>query len=286
MRIAITSPAGKVDSEKLNRGILFLKSRGHEVELGATCTAQEFWTAGSAELRAGEFQNFWCDKNVDAVWAARGGFGCAHLLDKIDWSEIVKHRKLLCGHSDISVLHIAFLKFGVSRSLSAAMPAVEFSEVSPEKLTVDSTFSLLDGDVSFVKDELRRCEVISEGAAEGVLIPVTLSVLASLCGTAYLPDFKGAVLILEDVSESAYRLDAYLNQLRLNGILSSISALVFGDFKNCGSEAELKYIYNKYSGFVDGPVLCALPFGHCSPRLSVPVGEGIKFRACVDAIEL
>ena len=286
MIIAITSPAGKVDSEKLAAGVSFLKSSGHEVVLGGTLGEEEFWTAGSADLRSKEFQDFWLDEDIDAVWAARGGFGCAHLLDKLDWGKLAACEKLLLGHSDISVFHLAFLRYGISCSVSAAMPAVEFSMKSPEALTVESTFALLAGDLSFIKSGLKACEVLSEGEARGRLIPVTLSVLCSLCGTGYLPDFTGSILVLEDVNESPYRVDAYMNQLRLSGILSSLSALVLGDFKNCGSEAELNYIYNKYKSEVHGPVLKGLSFGHCDPRLSLPVGEEIAFKALDSVIEV
>ena len=286
MRIAITSPAGKVDSEKLAKGVSFLKSCGYEIVLGQTLQEEEFWTAGSAELRSKEFQDFWLDDDVDAVWAARGGFGCAHLLDIIDWGGISGSESLLLGHSDISVFHLAFLKYGISRSISAAMPAVELSTKVPDPLTVNSTLSLLSGDLGFLKAELRECEVLSAGSARGRLIPVTLSVLCSLCGTSYLPDFKDSILVLEDVNESPYRIDSYMNQLRLNGILSSLSGLILGDFRNCGSELDLEYVYNKYKKEVRGPVLKGLAFGHCDPRLSLPVGEEVAFNAVDNVIEV
>lgn len=275
MKIAITSPAGKVDSEKLAAGVSFLRSIGHEVQLGKTVTEEEFWTAGSVELRAGELERFWLDDSIDVVWAARGGFGCAHLLEVLNWETLSGHQKILCGHSDISVLHLAFLAKGLKRGVSAAMPAVEFSEKKIDSLTVDSTFDLINQSSAVRIKEFQKCRVLQGGHLKGRLIPVTLSVLCSLCGSDFLPDFKDAVLVIEDVNEHGYRLDAYLNQLKLCGILSKLSGLVFADFNNCASEQELDYIYNKYTGLVKGTVLSGLPFGHCTPRLSLPVGEYI-----------
>ena len=56
--------------------------------------------------------------------------------------------------------------------------------------------------------------------------------------------------------------------------------------KNCATIKEMEYICNKYSVFVNGPVLRGLSFGHCQPRLSIPVGERITFEAGESGIEL
>lgn len=276
MKIAISSPAGIVDKVKLAKGISFFESRGHQIVVGETIHSKEFWTAGSAEQRAAELQSFWCDDSIDIVWAARGGFGCAHILDLLDWSRMSMFKKILCGHSDISVLHLAFRSRGVSRTVSASMPAVEFAEQYVDELTIDSTFNLLADGGAIEKVCFEDCRVLRSGQANGYIIPVTLSVLCSLLGTDFLPDFGNVVLVLEDVNEAPYRIDAYMNQLKLSGILTSVQALVLGDFKNCGAEAELAYIFEKYARFVEGPVLSGLPFGHCLPRLSLPVGSEVK----------
>ena len=276
MKIAISSPAGNVDKVKLAKGISFLESRGHQIVVGETINSREFWTAGSAVQRAAELERFWCDESIDVVWAARGGFGCAHILELLDWSKMAKFKKNLCGHSDISVLHLAFLSRGVSRTLSASMPAVEFAEQDLDSLTIDSTFNLLADGAAIEKIYFENCQVLKSGQAKGYVVPVTLSVLCSLLGSDFLPNFSDVVLVLEDVNEAPYRIDAYMNQLKLSGILTSIQALVLGDFKNCGTDDEQAYIYNKYAKLVAGPVLSGLPFGHCLPRLSLPVGSEVK----------
>ena len=58
MKIAISSPAGRVDKIRLNKGLAFLGGLGHELLLGETLDSEEFWTAGSAELRAAELERF------------------------------------------------------------------------------------------------------------------------------------------------------------------------------------------------------------------------------------
>ena len=51
MKIAISSPAGRVDKIRLNKGLAFLEALGHELVLGETLSSEEFWTAGRSEER-------------------------------------------------------------------------------------------------------------------------------------------------------------------------------------------------------------------------------------------
>jgi muramoyltetrapeptide carboxypeptidase len=275
MKIAITAPAGPVDQAKLSTGLKAMESFGFdEIVVGETCFSQVNWNSAQAEVRASELQRFWQDSTIDVVFAARGGFGCIHLLDLIDWTKMQKQQKILCGHSDLTVLHLAFMKFNMPFSVSGLMPAVEFSQ------------SDLDGDSlqSFEQSLLGKCSIgergafpVKRGEAIGSLVPVTLSVLCSLIGSRYIPSLKGAILVIEDIGESPYRLDAYLSQLRLSGILSDLGGLIWGDFADCGEAEDLEHLLKKFSPLVNGPVAKGLSFGHCLPRISLPVGINVNF---------
>jgi muramoyltetrapeptide carboxypeptidase len=58
-------------------------------------------------------------------------------------------------------------------------------------------------------------------------------VLTAVIGSAYLPDFRGSILFLEDVDENIHRIDRMLTQLRLAGVLQQLAGFVFGDCANC-----------------------------------------------------
>ena len=74
---------------------------------------------------------------------------------------------------------------------------------------------------------------IVAGRAEGILLGGNLTVLCSLIGSEYMPDFTGSILYLEDVGEDVYRVDRMLTQLKLSGILNQINAFVFGKCTSC-----------------------------------------------------
>ena len=85
---------------------------------------------------------------------------------------------------------------------------------------------------------------MGSSTVSGKLVGGNLSLLASLSGTCFAPDYTGAVLVLEDVGEPPYKLDRKLTTLRLAGALRGLAALVLGDFNDAfqGNAAEEKEV--------------------------------------------
>jgi muramoyltetrapeptide carboxypeptidase len=50
------------------------------------------------------------DPSVDAIFAIRGGYGAAQLLDRIDYDLLRKSPKIFLGYSDITAMHLAIQK--------------------------------------------------------------------------------------------------------------------------------------------------------------------------------
>ena len=67
--------------------------------------------------------------------------------------------------------------------------------------------------------------VLVGGRARGPVVGGCLSLLQALVGTPYEPDYRGAILFLEEVGEAAYRVDRMLTHLRLAGRLVAASHL-------------------------------------------------------------
>ena len=120
--------------------------------------------------------------------------------------------------------------------------------------------------------------VLKDGSAHGPLIPVNLTLLTSLCGTPWLPDLSGTLLVLEDIGEPIRKLDRHLTQLALAGIPQRIAGLVFAQFTDCGDAAERLNLFRNFAGTLRGPVLSGLPFGHDLPSFSFVYGERAEIR--------
>jgi muramoyltetrapeptide carboxypeptidase len=117
-------------------------------------------------------------------------------------------------------------------------------------------------------------ERLRGGAAEGVLSGGCLSVLTSLLGTPFEPDFKGALLFLEDVGEPCYRVDRMLNQWIQSGRLRRIAGILAGKMAPVGgdTEEELRNVFAAAGRRLSVPVWYGFPAGHAGSNHSLPFG--------------
>src|ERR1700752_3845579 len=106
--VAISSPAGAVwDEVQVEIFTNILKGFGFNVIHGKTLKEKFGYFAGTDALRANEINELFANKNVKGIFCMKGGWGCARLLDKIDYELIEKNPKVLIGFSDITTLLIA-----------------------------------------------------------------------------------------------------------------------------------------------------------------------------------
>ena len=103
-----------------------------------------------------------------------------------------------------------------------------------------------------------------------------LSVAATLCGTPFLPDAAGRILILEDLNEPAYKLDRCLTMLEQNGLFECCAGVIFGQFTDCADEAELRKLFRRFAAKVNGPVIANFPFGHILPMATLDVHRELR----------
>ncbi len=115
--------------------------------------------------------------------------------------------------------------------------------------------------------------VIRAGRATGTLLGGSLTLLAHLCGTRWLPPLAGAILFFEDVEEKPYRLDRYLTQLRLCGALEGVRGVAVGQLTRCddgdvrGSDAVRELV-----GALGVPAIDGVAAGHERMNLALPLG--------------
>ncbi|MGZ4631246.1 MAG: S66 peptidase family protein [Actinomycetes bacterium] len=271
--VAIVATSGPLDADRLRRGVALLESWGLRVRVGRralrTDPAAPF-LAGTDDERAADLQEAWCDPSVAAVLVARGGSGVTRLLDRLDWPAMrAAGPRLLVGFSDVTALHEAVAWHLGLASLFGPMPAsAAFGEVPPEAATVDHLRRTLFEPESVQVIGGATC--VSPGRTRGVLVGGTLSLLASTVGTAQSRPANGGIVVLEDVGEVPYRLDNKLTQLLRTGWFEGARGVVLGSWTDCGdAAADLVAGRLRHLGL---PMMAGLPFGHCAPQLTIPLG--------------
>jgi muramoyltetrapeptide carboxypeptidase len=256
------------------------------------------YLAGSDAARAADVNAMYADPEIKAVFAVRGGWGCARILPYLDFQTIRANPKLLIGFSDITALHLAFASQAHVATIHGPNASSAWGKASWEPfraLAFDGAMPLYRNPVANEDRLVQRAwrtRAIRGGKARGRLLGGNLSVLSALVGTAYLPDFDGALLFLEDTSEGEYRIDRMLTQLALAGVLRKLSGVVFGQCTNCRSPGPayggftLSEVLQQHFEPLGIPAFQGAMFGHIADQFSLPVGIEAEIDADAGTIQI
>lgn len=276
--IGVLSPAYTASKERVSNGIHYLESKGYSVKLSKNFNKNYGYFAGTDLERIDDIHELFADANVEAIIAARGGWGTLRLLDQLDYKLIKKNPKPLIGYSDITTLQLALWKKVGLGSISGPMCAVEMGK-GIKKFTEDHFWNYLynkDHDYEINLDETQT-KIMCNGKTEGKLIGGCLSLVSFLQGTPYCPDFTGSILFLEDVGEQPYKIDRYFAHLKQAGVFEKISGLILGDFLDCENEDgengfSIQFLIKEYFADAPYPVIYNFPYGHDDIKISMPIG--------------
>ncbi len=290
--IGICSPAGPSKPGSIAIAADALRSRGYEVVIAPNAEAidSDFpYLAGGIDARVSDLNGFFQDANIDAIVAARGGYGSAQLLPYLDYTSILRDPKPLVGYSDITSLNLGILAQTGITSFSGIMCTAGdgFGQASLDAFSEQSFFDAISsltetGGAGALRtpDSTLLDSVGARPNPEtvtGRLIPVCMSLLVEAIGTPYIPDLTGAILVLEDIGEDVYSIDRMFNHLKLAGILNRVNAVVLGSF-NTDDDSKNIALIEKVPLVADMlvpkhiPIYTGYPYGHIPRRLTLPVG--------------
>jgi muramoyltetrapeptide carboxypeptidase len=277
--VGVVSPSAAIDREYLERGVAALKTIGFRVKVSHHALDRAAIVAGPDAVRASELQTFFADPEVDAIFAARGGYGAGRILPLLDFDAIARTPKVFMGFSDATFILNAMVGRAGMVCFHGPMVAMDFARGLGED-SLDHLRRLLAGEAGF---ELPARAALRTGVAEGEVVGGCLSMVAAAIGTPYAPPFDGAILFLEDTGEKAYRIDRMLVQLGQAGVFARVAAVVFGALRPPnGSETEDRLISEcvaERAACLNCPVLFGIEAGHGSANFAIPFGV----RAQVDA---
>ena len=270
--IAVIAPAGIPKQPELERGIALLEDWGYRVVTGNHLRSRHRYNAGSVAERSTDLNWALTSPDIDAVWLARGGYGCVHCLSSLP-SEL-PNRRMLIGNSDATSLLSALYRRGYTNLIHGPMLESLAGRVDEE--TRDSMLRLLRTPVAPampVEQLSGPAESLSDslGSLSGPLIGGNLTVLASIVGTPWAMSAGASIVLLEDVGEAAYRLDRSMTQLIMSGALSGARAVVFGEFVRCPvpetDSFSIEDMMRDLLRPLDIPVFFGGQFGHGSRNL-------------------
>ena len=268
--VEVVAPSSAFDRERFLKGVAALRAMGFTPRYREEIFARAGHLAGDDARRQGELEQALAG-DARALILARGGYGllrfATHLRDI--------PTKLLIGYSDATVLHELWWR--------AQVPSIHgpmCTQLGEDPSAVARLGALLRGEdpgaLDFEPDTARG------GRVEAVLRGGNLATLASLCGTPLQPQFKDALVLLEDLNEPPYRLDRLLTQLLLAGAFAGAKGFLIGDLTAPGEDDQGRQETVAERLLPLGvPLVFGAPFGHAGRNQ--PVAFGLPHALDADA---
>lgn len=271
--IIVIAPAGPPEPIKLKEGLERFEQVGLKVRLGRFLFDREGYLAASDIKRLRDFHEAFADPEVKGIICARGGFGTTRLAPYVDYSLIRHHPKIFWGYSDITYLHGAIQRYSGLVTFHGPMIASDLNEGESVLCSMKSFGQLFVPTEVCFDSSLTSLSVLQSGDGVGRLVGGNLTLVADSVGTPFQWETEGCILLLEEVSEPAYRIDAMLNHLKQAGMFHNIQGVVLGDF-NVGEEERslVKKLLQAFFRDCPFPVIKGFQVGHCHPNYGVPLG--------------
>jgi muramoyltetrapeptide carboxypeptidase len=257
-RVRVIAPSSPFDRTLVLRGMGWLGER-YRVEFDWSMFQRTGFLAGSDARRLDELDRALADPGLGAIVAARGGYGLTRIAHLADYRALVRYPKWIVGFSDITALHVEALSVGVASMHGPNAAALGRSDDRTRRAFMRALESPL------MPVLFKDLEPICPGSVSGTLVGGNLSLLFTCQATGRLHLPVGAILALEDVTESSYRVDRMLSALLASGALDRIAGVVIGDFTDCPEgphRVPVRAVLRERLALLGVPVVAGLRFGH------------------------
>ena len=298
--IGLVAPAWKLTGKQLENAIKYMEDFGFKAHYTSRATGGYGYFSNTDKERAADINDMFSNPDVDGIMCIRGGYGCARILDMIDFDTILKNPKVFQGFSDITALGNAiFQQTGLVTFHGPQATTVyrEYNTYQFKNVVMNPQDRYLienaEGDIERAKTrtESQRYTIVP-GEATGQLAGGNLSLLSAAVGTPWEVDLKDKLVFIEEIDEEPYRLDNMLTQLINSGKLAQAKGIIFGVCNGCDipEKTDAPDSFTMREVIMDRikplglPAAYGLSFGHHIYNCTIPIG--IKGRFDADAMQL
>ena len=276
--ISIIAPSGVLNNfdNKITKAINIFKSWGLNVVIGNHIFDKNGHFAGTDKNREKDFQKALDNKNIKAIWCARGGYGAVRIIDNLNFDSYLKNPKWIIGFSDITVIHNK-LNLLNSESIHAMM-ITGFDDIDQNNDSLSKLKNVLFGDnLSYSINSNKNNKT---GKSEGILVGGNLTLIQSTIGSKTELKMKDKILFIEEIGEYAYHIDRMLHSLKRADYFENCKGLIVGqisdvkknttDFGRSVNEIILD-ILDEYNF----PIIFDFPAGHEKTNFPIILGRKV-----------
>lgn len=282
--VGVIAPSSSISEESFAKALQNLSNLGVKTKVGQYARGEKGFLAGTDAERLHDIHWAFGDKEIDAVWCVRGGYGLSRLLPQVDFALIKQNPKIFIGYSDITALHVAIFQNTGLVTFHGPVAASEMSDYSKTHvvnalMNPSAPYKIALSPYNQAQTSpLFKTETITPGRCRGPLIGGNLSLLSAMAGTpSGLKNLKGKILFLEDIEERPYRVDRMLTQLRQSVDLRALAGIALGVFEGCQPPAgrpsqTVQEVIKDRLGDLGVPLIYGLSFGHIRDQCTLPLG--------------
>ena len=278
--VAIVAPSGilKNRNDEVARAKKLLENWNLNVVIGDNVFKKDNHFAGTDAERCEDFQKALDNKNIKAIWSARGGYGTVRILDKLDYSKFLKQPKWIIGYSDITALHNQLHTIGVE-TIHGIMCVSLPNDLSKIEKSIETFKSAIFGQP--LAYTLTGSKYNRTGSAKGQLVGGNLTILHTMLGSNTSIDVDGKILFIEEIGEYKYHIDRMLQSMKRAGYFDNCKGVIVGDMsrmrKNTtlwGSSVE-QLIIDALEDY-NFPIAFNMPAGHEDDNRAMILGRTIQ----------
>ncbi len=268
--VRILAPSSPFERARLPEGLKVLTDMGLVPLHSERVFQDDGYLAGPDALRLHEMVAAFTAEPGDAVIPARGGYGAMRLLRELASRAGALQPRLFLGFSDITALHL-FFRAEADLVTFHGPNVISMAHLDqPSLARLQAALFGRDPAATFLYAGLRP---LTSGRARGRIVAGNLSLITSLIGTRWAAPLRGAILVLEDVSEPLYRVDRMLTQVSLQAGFEGVAGLAFGDLGVEEAERErLAVLLSDFARAAGKPAVTGFPVGHGACNFPVPQG--------------
>lgn len=286
--IGLIAPGYAITTEVLKHTKKTLEAMGFKTHNTERILGNHGYFSGTDEERAADLNAMFNNPNIDGIICARGGYGCTRIMHLIDYACIKENPKVLVGFSDVTALLNGIYKMtglvgfhgpvGSTLDDPYSIEKLEKVIISPSQQFTIENAVLSDGKKNAL--DYQRY-IINNGIAEGKLVGGSLTLINALVGTPHEIDFTNALVCIEDIEESPYRIDRMLTQLIEGDTFKNASGIILGVFNGCETTKKSKKFTLK-EVLIDRikplgiPAVYGMSFGHVKNNFTFPIGINAK----------
>jgi muramoyltetrapeptide carboxypeptidase len=263
------------DKEYVKNATRYFESLGLKVKFGKYLFSEDEYCAGTPKQRAEDLNNMFSDKNIKAIFTAKGGNMVNGILPYIDFENIKNNPKIFLGMSDITVLLCAINKMTELITFHCQdytwFGREEVSDFDKKEI-IDKLFNANQIINSYDKREFFG---FKDEKIKGKIYGTNVKDLLKLVGTPYMPDLKNSVLFLEVFHSDIIQWNSMLEQYNQMNVFNK--AVVFGYIY------QLQYVEENKNNIVDElrkinpdiPIVKTNDFGHMHSNIIIPIGAEV-----------